>query len=206
MAGFIEDADVERIEAAIRAAERRTRAEFVCVVARASDDYRFIPLLWAALAGLAAPTPFSLGLVSGGAWIAHATALATFVGVALVLQVPALKRLAVPGAVKRSRAARAAHEQFLEQRLHMTDERTGVLLFVSAFEHHVEIVADDAAAAAVPEAEWARAITAFVAPVRAGRTAEGFLAAIDVIDGTLARSLPAAPGDRDELPNALVLL
>jgi len=206
MAGFIEDADIARIEAAIHEAERHTRAEFVCVVAQASDGYRYIPLLWAALAGLAAPTPFSLGLVSGDAWIAHAAALVTFVAVALVLQIPALRRLAVPASVKRSRASRLAREQFVARRLHTTRDRAGVLLFVSAFEHHVEIVADEAAAAAVPDAEWDRAIAAFVGPVRAGRTADGFLAAIDVIDGALARAFPAPPGDRDELPNALVLL
>jgi putative membrane protein len=35
--------------------ERRTDAEFVAVLARRSDDYSYIPLLWAAVTALLVP-------------------------------------------------------------------------------------------------------------------------------------------------------
>ena len=75
MAAFIQDADAARIEAAIQAAEGRTRAELVAVVAPASDDYRYVSLALAAILGLAAPFPWSLGLLEGGALWAHGAAL-----------------------------------------------------------------------------------------------------------------------------------
>ena len=46
------DAEHERIAAAIRNAESATSGEIFAVAARASDGYRFIPLLWAALVTL----------------------------------------------------------------------------------------------------------------------------------------------------------
>ena len=52
---FINAAERQRIEAAIRAAEARTSGEFVTVVARTSDHYLTLPILYAS--GLALMTP-----------------------------------------------------------------------------------------------------------------------------------------------------
>ena len=88
----------------------------------------------------------------------------------------------------------------------MTRDRAGVLLFVSVFERHVEIIADDAAAAAVPAAVWEEAIAAFVQALRADGPPAGLLAAIAVLDDALAKHLPGDAADQDELPNRLIIL
>ncbi|MGH8307569.1 MAG: TPM domain-containing protein, partial [Gammaproteobacteria bacterium] len=49
------DTDRARITAAIHAAEKNTSGEFVAVVARISDHYIFLPLMWAAIAALILP-------------------------------------------------------------------------------------------------------------------------------------------------------
>jgi hypothetical protein len=74
----------------------------------------------------------------------------------------------VPDSIKRRRAGRLAHEQFFEQRLHLTRARTGVLIFVSVAEHYVEIIADQGFNALVPPGTWDKAVSNFVEPVRAG--------------------------------------
>jgi putative membrane protein len=51
---------------------------------------------------------------------------------------------------------------------------------------------------------WDQAVADFVARVRAGRIAEGFLAAIAVVGDRLAEHFPRAPDDIDELPNRLI--
>src|SRR6476620_378427 len=48
-------ADLDRIEAAVRAAETRTTGEIYCVVAEESSDYHTTPLAWAAGVALLAP-------------------------------------------------------------------------------------------------------------------------------------------------------
>jgi len=208
MADFIRPEDAARVEAAIQAAEAHTRAELVAVVAEESDDYGYVVLALAALVGLAAPFPWSLGLLGGAdaALWAHGAAIAAALAVLALGQIDALRRLVVPGSVMRRRAARNARAQFYEQRVRMTRDRAGVLLFVSVFEHHVEIIADEAAAAAVPEATWQAAVDAFVARVKAGDAAGGFLAAVDVLDDALRTHLPGDAADRDELPNRLIVL
>lgn len=206
MGRFIDEADAKAIEAAIGAAEARTRAELVAVVAPESDDYRYVALSLAAILGLAAPFPWSLELVEGPAYMGHAAALVTFLLVLGLCWIDPVRRLVTPGSLMRRRAARHARMQFFAQKVRMTRDRAGVLLFVSVFEHHVEIIADDAAAAAVPQATWDEAIAAFTAALKRETPAAGFLAAIAVLDAALAEHLPGDGRDPDELPNRLIVL
>jgi len=206
MADFIEPADATRIAAAIRATEAHTRAELVGVLTAESDDYLYVVLAWAAILGLAAPFPWSLGLIEGPPAWAHGAALATTLAVLVLGRADAIRRLITPKSLMRRRAARNARAQFYEQRVRMTRDRAGVLLFVSVFEHHVEIIADEAAAAAVPAAVWQDAVDALVAQVKAGDAPAGFLAAIEVLDKALTEYLPGDGSDQNELPNRLIIL
>src|ERR687886_2688491 len=181
--------DRERIAAAVRAAEARTAGEIVVVLARRSDDYRFVPLLWAALAGLFVPFPL-IWLTRLPALHIQLIALAAFVILALALSHPAVKLAAVPGALKRHTAHRAAVEQFLARNLHVTAERTGVLIFASLAERYAEVIADQGIASRVSPAVWDEAVAALIAEARAGRVAEGILRAIERVGAVLAEHFP----------------
>ncbi len=76
--------DCERIAEAIGAAERKTAAEIVCVLARRSSDYSYAPALWAAFVALAAPWPL-LVFTQLSARAVYASQIAVFVVAALVL-------------------------------------------------------------------------------------------------------------------------
>ena len=54
-----------------------------------------------------------------------------------------------------------------------------ILLFVSLGERYVEILADHATHAIVPEGTWNRIVDEFVAAVQSGRIAEGVVSAIE---------------------------
>ncbi|HKT31847.1 MAG TPA: TPM domain-containing protein, partial [Gammaproteobacteria bacterium] len=181
------DADKARITAAIHAAEKNTSGEFVAVVARASDHYIFLPLLWAAIAALILPG--ILYLVSAPlAWIhIYQIQLALFVVLALLfLFVPELHLHLVPEHVKHSRASRLAKAQFYLQGVHVTRHHSGVLFFVSLAEHHVEIVADKGIHEKLGEAHWRGIIQTFVADVRKGRVVDGFVDAIGACGAAMA--------------------
>src|SRR3546814_20132774 len=106
----------------------------------------------------------------------------------------------IPKATKLHRAARTAREQFLAQEVHHTKDRSGVLIFVSVAEHYVEILADQAINEKVAQEEWDSIVAAFVASVKQGRVAEGFEQAVDACGHLLAQPFPAAPGERNALP------
>ena len=201
---FLTDEDRQKIAAAIAAAERRTSGELVTVVAQAADDYRYVAILWPALAALLLPAILLTVRPATSAWMLYLIQAASFVVLALIAHLPPVHLALVPGSIKRRRASRLAREQFFEQGLHRTRARTGVLIFVSIAEHHVEIIADQGINARVPPGTWDQAVADFVERVRAGQIAEGFLAAIALVGDRLAEHFPRRADDIDELPNRLI--
>ncbi|MGH8378599.1 MAG: TPM domain-containing protein [Gammaproteobacteria bacterium] len=199
------DADKARITAAIHAAEQNTSGEFVAAVARISDHYIFLPLLWAAI--LALILPGILFLASAPlAWIhIYQIQLALFIVLALLfLFVPELHLHLVPRHVKHSRASRLAKAEFYLQGVHMTREHSGVLIFVSLAEHYVEIVADKGIHEKLGEAHWQGIITRFVEQVRKGQVVDGFVTAISACGAAMAAHYPPDPNDVDELSDGLI--
>ena len=81
-----------------------------------------------------------------------------------------------------------------------------MLIYVLMADHVVEIVADRAIAARVPQADWDAVCRAMEGHFRAGTFAEGADAGIEGVGRLLAQHFPGQGGDRDEQPNAPVIL
>ncbi|MGM0594265.1 MAG: TPM domain-containing protein [Pseudomonadota bacterium] len=203
---FITDADRERISAAIREAESRTSGELVTVIAREADDYYYIPTLWAALAALLLPALVILFGLEQTLLDSYGAQVSLFLIATLLFRIPALKYRLIPREVKRQRAARLAHEQFLLQNLHHTEQRTGVMLFVSVAEHYVEVLADKGINEAVQPGAWDWVVAEFVARVKEGRVGDGFVNAVEACGEHLVHHFPAGEDNRNELPNHLIEL
>jgi putative membrane protein len=198
-------AQQQRIAQAIAGAERATSGEIVAVIARESDSYTFAPILWAALAALLVPWPLVFFTWIPVQWI-YVVQLFAFAGLVAALWPRAIRLRLVPQAIKRARARRRAVEQFLVQNLHTTEGRTGVLIFVSLAERHVEILADRGIDAKVPSGTWQAIVDDFVARLGADQPVEGFVQAITAVGGLLARHFPPGSIDHNELPNHLIVL
>lgn len=199
--------DNARITAAIHEAEQKTSGEFVAVVARASDHYIFLPLLWAAILALLVPGAFLLTGMSLSYAHLYDIQLLTFIALAtLFMFAPGLHLYLVPRSVKHSRASRLAKAQFYLQGVHMTSERSGVLLFVSLAERYVEIVADRGIHEKLGEAFWQDVVRNFVQQVRDGQVVDGFVAAVKACGEGMAKHYPPSADDRNELSDGLIEL
>jgi putative membrane protein len=203
---FLTEHEKSQIAAAIVAAEWKTQGELVTVITRRSDDYRYIPLFWAALLALLVPGFLSVLDNPLPGDLAYLAQICTFLGAAALFNWSPLKMRLIPAGVKRLRAHRLAREQFFLQNLHMTRERTGILLFVSVAERYVEILADRGINDRVAPDAWQSIVTGFIKRVRKRQIAEGFLAAIAACGELLAAHFPAEDDNRNELPNRLVEL
>ena len=223
----ITDSDRTRIAEAISAAEQQTSGEIFCVVSRRVSAYFDVSLAWAASMALLAPIvfiPFVLDFHwPGDGWeAAHEAAQAAttgqalalyalsqalvFVGVFLLTRIPAVRRLATPAAIRRGRVREAALQQFLAHGVHVTEKRTGVLIFAALDEQQVELIADEGIYAKVDEDAWAQAVAVLTRELRADRPVEGFAAAIHLCGQVLARHFPPRPDNPNELPDHLILL
>ena len=204
MSRFCAD-DRARITAAIHAAEKNTSGEFVAVVARASDHYVFVPLIWSAILALLFPGACLLaGWHARWVHLYQIQLLIFIVLTVLLLSVPRLHLNLIPSSVKHARASRLARAQFYEQGVQLTSHHCGVLFFVSLAERYVEIVADKGIHEKLGEAHWQGIVDAFVAQVRQGRVVDGFVDAIGACGAAMAAHYPPDPNDTSELSDGLI--
>jgi putative membrane protein len=196
--------DYAAVSAAIRKAEAQTSGQIVCVLARSSSEYGYIPILWASVLALVTPWP----LIYYTPWSVQRIfllQLVVFLVVGVVLALAPLRFALVPRAVRRARAHRAALEQFVVRGISRTKNRTGVLIFVSLAERYARVIADEGIAAKVQGTEWQAAIDALTAHMRDGRIVEAFTAAVERCGAVLAAHAPP-DGAANELPDRLYLM
>lgn len=203
---LLTESDKARVRAAIEQVERRTRGEFITVIAKASDDYFYIPSLWAALIALLIPAGILTSGTWMGSWSIYAIQLLAFVILLALFRIPAIKLRLVPKNIRQLRASRVAREQFFMQGLQNTEERTGILLFVSIAEHYVEIIADKGINDVVPNGTWDNIVNNFVSHVKNGQYTEGFITAIESCGSILEEHFPGEVNGTNELPDRLIEL
>ena len=202
---MIFDADRVRVTDAIREAETRTAGEICCVIAGRSDDYRLVPVAWAAFAALIAPLPI-LALTDWSAMTVYILQIGAFLGVALGLSHPKIRFGVVPRQTMHASAHAEAMRQFYALGVDRTENRTGVLIFASVAERYVEIVADSGINDKVPSEVWDNAIVTLVKAIRAGQPTDGFISAIEQCGAVLAAHFPPGTLQRDELPDRLLII
>lgn len=216
------DDEHARVSAAVLAAEAGTSGEIVTIVADRSDAYHDVGLHYAVLAMLFIPVLFAawpalaaslLALVTGGWGEAEVRELMllTFAAMALVflivrygLAYRPLRLALTPRATRRRRVRRRAVELFRVGAERRTAGRTGILIYLSLGEHMAEIVADAAIHAKVDDSAWGEAMAALIEQVRAGRIADGMIAAVERVGVVLTDALPRGNDDRNELPDRLI--
>ena len=96
--------------------------------------------------------------------------------------------------------------QFLAHGLHVTRERTGVLIFAALADHQVEVVADEGIHSKVDQAIWADAVEALARGMKNDDPAAGFEAAIGLCGAVLAEHFSPRTENPNEIEDRLVLI
>lgn len=203
---FISEQDQQRIRDAIQTVERKTSGELVTVIAGSSDNYNYIPILWAAIVALLLPGPF---MFAGHSWFIeheYILQLACFVVLASLFYIAPIRIRLIPRAVRHRRAHRHAMEQFVLNNLPATRDANGVLLFVSVAERYVEIIADKGVNDVVAAGTWDNIVQGFTEKVQRGEIAVGFVEAINACGEILQTHFPFEQGDVNELPDHLIIV
>ncbi len=219
-------ADHDRISAAISEAERCTSGEIFTVVEMQPTAYPqtaftiavllafVVPFAAVLLVGVDPRQAFESGWSSGDAAMDIVRAIEGYAAVQALIFVLALGvlswtpagRLLTPRGLRRERVHRVAMAQFLSRGLHVTAERTGVLLFLSLPDQIAEVIADEGIFAKVPPTVWDETVAALVSGAKRGAVADGFVAAIGIAGAVLADHFPPRADNPNELPDRLIEL
>jgi putative membrane protein len=212
--------DKQAVEAAITEAEKLTSGEIVAVVATVSGRYDraedifgllfaliALSLAWLLFQGTTQAAwseiqthvlglPAIVGILTGG----------FVIGAALATHFPALRLPFIARAEMIEEVERRAHETFQRQRIRDTSGGTGVLLYVSLYEHLVKVIGDDKVTANLSSDALEVICALLVGGLKQGRPVDGLCQAVKKTAELLATHLPPAVGDTNELANQLILI
>lgn len=196
---FFEDADKRRIEDAVAKIEARTSARIVVSARRISGDYRHADYLGGAAVALALlagflyhPEPFDYTYFP----VEQAAAFA--VGALATNAIDPVRKLFLSASSMRRIVATQARAAFVELGVGTSEERSGVLVFVSTFEGALEVVSDVGIDPAALGAAWSDAIKKLERAVRRDRDPERFIAALEELGACLVTAFPSAKDEGAE--------
>ncbi len=177
--------ELERIKAAVRTAEDKISGEIVPVFVERSGTYSIAVyrgfLLLAGLAFLAIIV-FDRYIPALAIYdpllIFLSITLAGFIGAGATTFIEPLKRLLMSQSHMDKVTRQRAENAFLEEEVFNTRHRTGIMLFISFFEHEVIVMADRGISKVVEQKEWDKMVRAITENVRLGKVTEGIEAAI----------------------------
>jgi len=197
------EAERAQISDAIHRAEATTGGEIYVVVANEAAEFRSIPVLWAAIIALIVPWPLYLltNLASG---IILLLQVVTFVVVATAASHRSIRHRLVPPSIAATAALKAAQAQFMAHGVHLTAERTGILIYVALANRRVEIVADDGINRKVAQSELDHLADNVVVAARSGALAQGLVTAVSNAGKLLSTHFPPTAANPNELPDRVV--
>lgn len=216
MKPILTEAELERIRAAVAEAERRTSGEIVPYVVERSGGYEVAVWRGASAAAVLAMLTAVLVLQFYHGWglgwlytswgMALLATVAGTAGALLSAYVPALRRLLAGSDRLDRRVHRRACFAFLEEEVFKTRDRTGILLFVSLFEHRIEVLGDRGINERVTPDEWVAVVDTIRRGIKQGRFADGLVEAIEMCGRLLEeKGVGIRPDDADELSDRVRL-
>ncbi len=194
------------IEKAVREAEASTSGEIVVMAVGESSNYPS--------AIMAASGAISLVFAIGGAllcgsenmWLFLVFFALFFIGAnEVVKRFSALKRPFVSRAEIAEEVEEAAIHSFYHRKVHETRDRTGILIYISLYEHSVRVLADSGIDAVVGKQLWQEVVDTITKGIRDGRQGEAIREAVGICGKLLNRHFPRKGDDRNELGDSVII-
>lgn len=204
--GILGEDDRRVVREAIARAEKKTIGEIVPVVVERSDPHpgaNWFAALCCVLIGsalTAAWLPWE-----SPAFVLLAQLAMGSLGFVLAVLLPDFKRLFVFSNRATSVAEEQAFQEFYANGLQKTEAATGVLIFVSLLEHRVVVMADEGINSRVEDGFWNKTNEAILRGIDRGSLRDGLVAGIDLTGDCLAEFFPWVEGDRNEIPDRLII-
>jgi putative membrane protein len=219
---FFSDEDKQKINSAITDAEKKTSAEIVPVLTDASGAYDRAEDMFGLLLAVAAVAVLWLvfqGVRADAAWTTADSPAFTYnlcyvlltfvavfiVGTAIATKVWFIRNLFCTRSMMKDCVAAGAARAFQVHNLTATEDDTGILIYVSLFEHMVHVMGDGTIAEKLTNADFQEVKDAIIAAIKKGERGQGLCEGIRLCGEKLAGPFPIKEGDVDELPNQLMI-
>lgn len=205
------DTEKQQVERAVKELEKVSSGEIVPFFVSSSDDYT--EASWYSSTILAAFTTLSIGILSYF-WmlpfrftpfeVSLIVLIALIVGFLVPIVFPQSKRWIISKGQQEERVGQRALEAFLNEGVFNTEERVGILIFVSRLEHMVQVIGDEGINKKVNHEDWEHVVESVVEGIKDRRIGDGLEKAIgECKDLLLKNGFVRKPTDTNELDDGL---
>ncbi len=203
---FFTEKDKKNIKTAINETESRTAGEIAVMVVNQSDDYPESLILAGVILGILPAFCITTLLFNDTIWIFLPIAfLCSILMGWLVNYLPSIKRFFTPSARLEDQVYDRALSAFYEKGLYKTRDETGVLFFISLFEHKVWVLADKGIYEKIKQDNLQQYAREVAMGVKSGKAADILCQEIKKIGDILAQNFPIKPDDINELSDDIIL-
>lgn len=211
---FLTEEEKREVETCVKEVEKNTSGEIVPMVVSASYHYPMSNMIGALIFGLLIAIVVTLlfsirkswgGVTALDLWLFPAVFAVCFLLFhELVKRISWLKRIFITKAEINEEVEEAALTSFYRNGLNNTRDRTGILIFISVFEHRAFVLADEGINAKVDTEVWQEIVDTVVQGIRQRRQAEEICRAIRRCGDLILKAFPIKADDTDELDNLIV--
>lgn len=202
---FFTAEEKKQVSSVIAEVELKTAGEVAVMVVDKSDTYPESRLLAGILIGGSLSLLVTDQFFSDSLWIfAPMMAVLSILLGWLINFMPDIKKFFTPVGRLEERVRNRALQAFFEKELYKTRDDTGVLFFISLFEHKVWILADKGIYEKIAPEELLAYAVDVAHGVKTGKTAEALCRAIKKVGAILARHFPVKSDDSKELSNEVI--
>ncbi len=192
----------QQVETAVTRIEERTDAELVVVAAQRSGSYRDLAMGVGIAAGM-----LSLVFVLFSSWDFSPTWIpleVLLIGAAAAWwagESTRIVRLLSRRFRRTAQVQEAGQQAFVEENVHGTRGRTGILVYLSVLENRVFLLPDLGIDGRVPKSAWNEIRWGSGVDRQAPDDLASFLAGLEAMGAVLAARVPPGDDNPDELPN-----
>lgn len=198
--------DLTTVAAAIKKAELNTTAEIVPLVVRSSTASSHVPYILI-LIYLVILSFF--GQVAGwqimNTWVGPLLVLLGALAAVQLYRIDFVNRWLSDLSDSEAHLMRRAELEFYRAGLQKTNDRTGILLFVSLAEHRAVVLADTGISDVLPKETWQGVCDLMIKAAKGKKLGAGIASAILLCGELAARHFPAGARNPDEISNRLLI-
>ncbi|WP_246838261.1 TPM domain-containing protein [Leptospira meyeri] len=208
---YFNQTDLEEIKRAVGEAESKTSAEIVPFFAESSHHYKEWAWLGAFLVGgITGVSFYTIQNLYGLVWdneslfAVLSVWIGAIFGLTLTALFPKLRINLVSKGAKQYFVDLRAKEAFLDEEVFRTKNRTGILIYISLYEHFVRILPDKEIARVVPKSEWNEAVKLIIEGMKTKKKKEGIVSSILFCGDLLKKyNIQREKDDKNEISNEI---
>lgn len=202
----------EQIENAIQSLEKESSGEIVLYFAKNSDNY--LEACWkaGAIFGLFITSILSIlsyywllpSIMTTPLTIGIVIIIAMVIGILVPLLIPITRLSFISDSKVNHRVLTKARDIFLQEEVFKTVDRTGILIYISKFEHIVEVLGDSGINSKIEQKDWDYVVGLILNGIKNDKPVDGLVQAIDACKKLLLdNEFIVREDDTDELSNEI---